>query len=101
MKKLMWLLLFCVVSANAREIAWLPNNAGGKIVITNETCRKNGKNYEGLYRSFMYTKEGYTMNSCYYLDGSSIRMLYDNGQEMRYPVEDFFMNEQPKKGGSV
>ena len=40
MKKLIALLFFCVpLISNAKAIAWLENQGGGKIVLTDEVCK--------------------------------------------------------------
>lgn len=93
MKKLLIALLFCIAPLYAEEIAWSANKGGGQIVLTNETCKVGGKVYNKLYRSYMYTGSGLTMNSCYVLEGRTVRMVYEDGSEYRYPVGNFTVKD--------
>ena len=45
MKKILAVLLFIPTIALGAVIASMPNQAGGKIVLTDEACIHKGKNY--------------------------------------------------------
>jgi hypothetical protein len=97
MKNKLLLVLFLVSGiANAWNVAWMPNKAGGRIVLTNEPCkdRKTGKSYSELNRLFMYTSEGYTMDGCFYVSGELVNVVWANGSEMKYELLDFTLYEK-------
>jgi hypothetical protein len=91
----------CLISsvANAYNLAWMPNKANGKIVLTNEPCKdnKSGKTYSTLNRIFMYTSEGYTMEGCFYITDDLVNAVWSNGQEMKYEIMDFTLYEKVAK----
>lgn len=90
MKKLLVILALLPTLAFAEVIASMPNQAGGKIVLTNEECRNKGKVYESLRKSYFYTPEGITGDGCWYLDDETIVVVWaDTKTIRRYPVENF------------
>jgi hypothetical protein len=90
MKKLLALLLLIPTLAFGAVIASMPNQAGGKIVLTNEACVHNGKNYEGLFRSYFYTTSGVTGDGCWKLDDESVVIVWiDSNTTRRYPAANF------------
>lgn len=96
MKNLLFSLFLVSNLANAWNVAWMPNKAGGKIVLTDEACKDNktGKSYNALKRLFMYTSEGYTMDGCFYISGDLINAVWTNGTEMKYELIDFTLYEK-------
>jgi hypothetical protein len=89
MKKLLIVLCF-IGLVQAKGIAWMPNQAGGKIVITDEVCKDNkGKVYPSLNKIYMYTQAGYTLDGCFYISDDTVRTTWNDGSEMRYPLESF------------
>ena len=104
MKKILGLLLLCLNAAavNAETFATQPNKAGGKIVLTDETCKHNGKVYDKLNRAYNYGSEGYTSEGCWVVEGETIVILWiETEQKMRYPLENFTLNPnwKAKKNG--
>jgi hypothetical protein len=97
MKSLLIGMLFICHTAIAMNVAWMPNKAGGKIVITNDTCKTGNKTYNSLNKIFMYTGEGYTMSGCFYISNNIINAIWDNGSEMKYELEDFTLYEKVAK----
>ena len=95
MKKLL-IALYFIGSAQAENIAWMANQAGGKIILTNEICKSDGKTYNTLNRLFMFTKEGYTMEGCFYLDNELVNTVLYNNKEMKYPIADFTLYKTEK-----
>lgn len=93
MKYLLVALLAVCQFAFAETIASMPNQGGGKIVLTNETCKLDGKTYSTLYRAYNYTSEGYGSEGCYYVEDETVLVVWKgaNGQpsRMRYPAENF------------
>lgn len=93
MGKLLATLLLCPALAFGAVIASMPNQAGGKIVLTDEQCKLNGKTYDPLKKSYFYTTEGVTGDGCWYLDDETIVVVWKerngNSTTRRYPVENF------------
>jgi hypothetical protein len=78
--------------AFAGAIATMPNRAGGKIVLTDEPCKHNGKVYEKLNRAYNYGTQGYTTEGCFGVEDETVVIVWlDNSSEpkMRYPAENF------------
>ena len=96
MKKLLIALCF-IGSVQAKDIAWMPNNANGKIILTNDVCKDpKGKTYNSLNKIFMYTSQGYTMDGCFYISGELVNAIWSNGQEMKYELGEFTLYNKGK-----
>jgi len=103
-KDWLWGFIFGMVSmgiigeARAETIATMPNKGGGKIVLTNEVCKLEGKTYETLRRTYNYTSEGYTSEGCFYIEDETVMVVWKglNGQpsRMRYPAENFTITKK-------
>jgi len=94
MKKLILALALTLsASVMAEPVAFMPNNSGGKIVMTNDRCTgKNGKVYEGMWRIYTYNQEGVTTEGCFAFEGDTIRVFWpETQQERRYVLERFEM----------
>jgi hypothetical protein len=101
MKKLLFVLLMSVGIANARGIAYFNNDAGGRIVLTDEICKdKDNKVYEGLYRIHMYTANGIFDEGCYYLDEQTVITVWRSGLERRYPTSNFIIIKKDANQGA-
>lgn len=85
--------------AQAETIATMPNRAGGKIVLTDDACVYQGKNYNNLNRAYNYTESGYTQEACWGIEGETVVVFWlESSQKMRYPIENFTMNQNYKGG---
>ena len=60
--------LLCVSSAWAEPIGYIRNEAGGQIIFTNEVCTLRGEVFPALKRVFTFTRNGRTLEGCYYYD---------------------------------
>jgi len=86
----------------ADTIASMPNESGGKIVLTDEKCTRNGKIYEGLARAYTYSGTGLNVEGCYIVedDTALIAWLNPDGtvSKNRYKLEYFTLpqQQQPK-----
>lgn len=101
MRKLLGCLLFVPILAQAETIASMPNQGGGKIVLTNEICKVGNKVYDKLNRAYNYTSEGYGSEGCFYLEDETVVVVWSqsNGaSRMRYPAENFTIIK--KNGGT-
>jgi len=93
------LLLAFVPASKAAGIASMPNKAGGKIVLTDEVCKHNGKVYNNLKRAYNYSTEGYTTEGCFGIEDETVVVIWlDNSAEpkMRYPIENFTLIKRSK-----
>jgi hypothetical protein len=85
--------------AFAGAIATMPNQAGGKIVLTDEACRHKGKTYDGLNRAYNYGAQGYTTEGCFFVEDETVVVIWDDGTatpRMRYPAENFTLINKKK-----
>ena len=90
MKKLLAILLFVPTIALGAVVASMPNQAGGKIVLTDEACIHNGKNYSPLLKSYFYTPSGLTGDGCWRLDDETVVIVWiDSNTTRRYPAVNF------------
>jgi hypothetical protein len=79
--------------AFADAIATMPNEGGGKIVLTDEVCKLDGKTYNKLNRAYNYTTAGYNSEGCFYVEDETVVVIWNigSGKQMRYPAENFTM----------
>jgi hypothetical protein len=88
-------------AVKAATVATQPNQAGGKIVLTDEICNYNGKTYDKLNRAYNYGSAGYTSEGCWVVEDETVIVYWiDTNQKMRYSVTAFTMNPNYKKGNS-
>ena len=94
MKKILALLLLCLSAhVSAETVATQPNQAGGKIVLTDEPCVHRGKSYGNLNRAYNYGSAGYTSEGCWGVEDETVIVYWiDTDQKMRYPVTAFTMS---------
>jgi hypothetical protein len=71
--------------AHAETFADTTNKGGGKIAILTDWCVSN----TSLKRAYFYTKDGYTEDGCWYLDGDTIVIEWTSEGRRRYPVKIF------------
>ena len=101
MKKLLLGVLLCASYAHAGTFATMPNQANGKIVLTDEACVHNGKNYSNLNRAYNYGSAGYTQEGCWSVEDETIVVYWiDSDKKMRYPIQNFTLAPAYKKGNS-
>jgi hypothetical protein len=99
MKKILLLCIFFSASAVAKDVAVMPNRAGGGVVLTNEDCYLKGKNYEGLKRSYAVANGGQTIDGCFYLENDFVVLGYEDGTKYRYPIAQFQLLEKDHQSG--
>ena len=90
-------------AVKAATVATQPNQAGGKIVLTDEACFYKGKNYDNLNRAYNYGSAGYTSEGCWGMEDETVIVYWiDTDQKMRYPATAFTMSPKysNKKGNS-
>jgi hypothetical protein len=99
MKKLLAALFFVPMLAQADAIATMPNEGGGKIVLTDEICKHEGKTYNKLSRAYNYTTSGHGSEGCFYIEDETVVVIWNTSsgtRQMRYPAENFTLTK--KKG---
>jgi hypothetical protein len=96
--------LAVIKTCKAETIASMPNQGGGKIVLTDERCTVGGKNYPSLNRAYNYTSAGYTMDGCYTVEDVTVVVVWElangDGQKMRYPASNFTLIKKSKGYGT-
>ena len=99
MRKLLAVMLFVPMLAQAEAIATMPNEGGGKIVLTDEVCKNDGKVYNKLSRAYNYTTSGHGSEGCFYIEDETVVVIWNTSsgvRQMRYPAENFTLTK--KKG---
>jgi len=96
------LLALTTTLANAEMIAWLGNQAGGRIVLTDEVCvdPDTKKRYDALKRAYNYSSAGGTSEGCYFVEDDSVVVVWVNSNgrnKSRYPLENFTFNTNYRK----
>jgi hypothetical protein len=92
MRKWLSCLLFVPILASAASIASMPNEGGGKIVLTDDICRHEGKTYSKLNRAYNYTTSGHSSEGCFYVEDETVVVIWNTSvgvRTMRYPLENF------------
>lgn len=100
MKKMLVLLglLSAVTVARAEVVATQPNQANGKIVLTDEICKYNGQVFDKINRAYNYGSAGYTSEGCWSIEDETVVVYWiDTNQKMRYPITAFTMNPNYSK----
>ena len=104
MKKVMLGLLVslsALTSVKADTFATLPNQGGGKIVITDERCVVNGKHYDKLNRAYFYTSSGTSGEGCWTTEGEVIVIVWEADDKVRrYPMENFTLGPKYKNNSN-
>ena len=97
LKHLLVLALLLPAIAQAGVIATSPNEGGGKIVLTDEVCKHEGKTYKGLNRIYSYTSKGLNAEGCYGIEDDTVVVIWytDGVEKRRYPASSFTLT--PKK----
>lgn len=96
----LWMAAY-TASVKAATVATQPNQAGGKIVLTDDVCKHGGKTYSNLNRAYNYGSAGYTSEGCWTIEDETVIVYWiDSDQKMRYPISAFTVNSNYKKGNS-
>lgn len=91
-KHLVILAFFIPAMAQAGAIATMPNEGGGKIVLTDETCKHDGKTYDTLSRAYSYSTSGHGSEGCFFIEDETVVVVWatsSGAKRMRYPAENF------------
>lgn len=86
-----------VQEVKAEAIATMPNEGGGKIVLTDETCKHDGKTYKELNRAYNYTTSGHGSEGCYFIEDETVVVVWatsSGAKRMRYPAENFTLTRK-------
>ena len=89
-------LLTCAAAAQAADIAYSRNNAGGRIVLTNEPCENlsgglSDQAVQNSRRAYSTGTSGVTLEGCYFLGDHSVHVLwqYPSVARREYPASTF------------
>lgn len=92
------LLLSVATNVEAETVATQPNQAGGKIVLTDQICKYDGQVFSNLNRAYNYGSAGYTSEGCWGIEDETVVVHWiDTNQRMRYPITAFTMNPNYSK----
>jgi hypothetical protein len=86
-----------VQEVRAEAIASMPNEGGGKIVLTDEVCKHKGTTYSTLSRAYNYTTSGHSSEGCFYIEDETVVVIWDTSagvRRMRYPAENFTLTRK-------
>lgn len=97
MKKLLVLLCFVSSLSFAKDVAYMENAGGGKMVMTNEVCmnKERTKSYENMWRIYTYTSAGETTEGCFEFERETIHVFWpEHKKEQRWPMSSFTLYEK-------
>ena len=83
-------LLVLSLNANAEVIAEMPNQGGGKIVLTAVNCPNSN-----LMVAYSYLKSGHTYMGCWTISGDRV-MIDWSGDIRAYPANAFIVTSKGK-----
>lgn len=90
MKKLLLTLVLLTTNVMADPVAFMMNDSGGKIVLTNEVCTKDGRKFDNMWRLYTYNSKGATYEGCFAFEGETIHAYWpDARQARRYELAHF------------
>ena len=101
MRRWLGCLLFVPILASAASIATMPNEGGGKIVLTDDICKVDGKVYNKLNRAYNYTTSGHSSEGCFYVEDETVVVIWNTSvgvRTMRYPAENFTLINRKQSG---
>lgn len=96
MKTFIACLLLVPTLVFGKGIAYMVNDGGGKIVITNEPCwnKERTQKYDGLFRIYTYNSTGATAEGCFEFEDETIHVFWpEYKKEARYSLKDFIVFE--------
>ena len=98
MKKLLLGLLLVSGLAQSATFATMPNQANGKIVLTDEVCKLDNQVFDSLMRAYNYGSTGYTSEGCWMMEDETVVVVWVGGKErMRYPAANFTLSPKYKQ----
>jgi hypothetical protein len=92
MKKILVLLLLSLsVHANADTVAWMPNNGGGKIVLTDRNCESDARQFMAYTTSNTIS----TQFGCWFSDDMMVHITWEStGSFKSYALENWSINQE-------
>lgn len=93
------LLTLGVNIAQAEAIATMPNEGGGRVVLTNLPCEYKNKTYKNLNRAYTYTNSGINIEGCYGIEDDTVVAVWIVGsgsETRRYPISSFTLTARGK-----
>ena len=92
MKKILVLLLLCLSAhANADTVAWMANNGGGKIILTDRNCEADSRQFMAYTTSNSIS----TQFGCWFSDDSMVHITWEStGSFKSYALENWNVNQE-------
>lgn len=92
MNKLLTVLLIGLsLTANAKTVAELPNKGGGRIILTDETCRQ-----KGFKLAYSQMEGASTLLGCWGMDSQFIHIMWYDGDLRSYGLEYWRLTNETK-----
>lgn len=90
MKKYLAVLLLAY-AAVTQAVTWeMPNQSGGKIVLTDRVCKQDGKTYEYLNDAYGYDSNGTVIYGCWFMQDDLVNIIWaKTGTHKVYNPKDF------------
>ncbi len=89
MKKLLWTLVLVPCLAFADSWFEMPNEAGGKIILTKTTC----SNSNGGKLVIATTPKGDNVHGCWYYFADMVHIVWTGGKTSSFSPSDFTFKE--------
>lgn len=85
------LTLTAAPAAQAADIAWTPNNSGGRIVLQSILCPTDAAKRAGIRQMYNTTSTGAAEYGCWYFDQVSMTIhgYWSGGQRVAYNAHGF------------
>ena len=92
MKKILVLLLLSLSAhANADTVAWMQNQGGGKIVLTDKDCQEDSRQFMAYASSNSIS----TQFGCWFSDDMMVHITWSStGNFKSYPIENWNINQE-------
>lgn len=92
--------LLLAVSTVANAVTWeMPNQSGGRIVLTDRMCIQNGKTYEKLNDAYAYDSNGTVISGCWFMQDNLVNIIWaKSGDHKVYSPNDFTKVNSGKSG---
>lgn len=98
MRKLLLALILVSTASYSATFATMPNQANGKIVLTDEVCKLGNEVFDNLMRAYNYGSAGYTSEGCWIMEDETVVVVWVGGKEkMRYPAANFTLSPKYKQ----
>ena len=95
MKKILFVFFMLVSNmVVADTVGWMENNGGGKIVLTDNTCKSDARQFMAYASSSSIS----TQFGCWFSDDTMVHITWESSGNFRsYPLENWNINNEAAK----